>query len=342
MDLFNLTKRKKLDIDEKQKLISNPTIINGCNETLLQNYLKHNGCDIELMNNMVNNNHDINHQNEKGETLFHSCLLYCHDRKNKYIKINWLLDNNCNIHGNKIDLTNFMLYTYSETSSEYFNLIQKIYDMKLLETNLLVEKYNHINASYICDKLKTLIWYDTHFNMNYDFTIVNYEFASKYSFFRNPLKDLAVHGNKNCPETAKMFEYICNKNPNILNINHNEDTLMHRILVQCENMSIFDIAIRYNIEDYNKYLKCSEWDILVKYIQERGYSYYCKQKFIFGIINKKITQFPICLIKKLAIKKEDFNNYMNCSKYSEIDLGIYSDEYCQKIYDDITEQFSMK
>src|SRR6266705_5757910 len=99
MDLFKLTKRKKLKEPEKQKLIDNPTITNGHNETLLQNYIKHDGSDIDLLNNMLKANHNINNQNKKGETLFHSCLLYCNDEKAKYIKINWLLENNCNIVG---------------------------------------------------------------------------------------------------------------------------------------------------------------------------------------------------------------------------------------------------
>lgn len=322
-NLFKLTKRKKLKDFEKHDLINNKDVRNGCDESLLHNYCKHDVFDLDLLNAMLNAGYDINNINNRGHNMFQSCLIYCHDNKIKYKKIDWLLKNKIDLTNTKFDLTDFLLYEYPCTAEghsfptiitkEYFALIQQFYNSGLLHTDLQVEQYNHINLAYHCDNLDMFMWFEKHFKMNYDFDKIDYSKRGRaYEGYKNPLRRMVIH----CEELSvvQVFEYVCSKCPNLLNhylvlMGSPHDTLLSRILSQ-EPMSFYDflpIAYKYGIQE-----NYGEWNEFTQGLLNRC-NYENKKKFIWGILNKKITYMPPSFVKAMALTINDFNDPETCS-----------------------------
>jgi hypothetical protein len=263
-----------------------------------------------------------------------------------------------------------------------------------LVIDLTVKQYSHINLAYHCDNIDTLLWFDNNFKMNYDFTIVDYSVAKAYDFYKSPLKRIAIQGG-----SAEIFEYVCNKNPNAINNNTNDDTpvkneqgllvsapaacslslsekneqlqdtILDRILTQ-SSYELLPIAYKYGITENH-----SEWQGFIKEISRRCSLEY-KKKFVWGILNKKISDFPLEYIKILGLTMSDFLNIESCTpinnscsnkydcdtqfyekkedgpdcpkmrvikhqKDKPINNKIYTKAYCQNMYNEIKTKYML-
>ena len=81
--VFTLTKRKKLTADERALLIERHDLINGHDESVFENYMKHDGRDISLLE-------DLLEKKVKVEDAVRLCLQYSKSPA-KEEKINWWL-----------------------------------------------------------------------------------------------------------------------------------------------------------------------------------------------------------------------------------------------------------
>ncbi len=412
--LFKLCKRKKLKPEEIKLMIDNPDALNGTGENLLHNYLKHDGCDFKLIQDMFDNGHDINNLNKQGYSMFYSCFLYCNANcNNLYQKIDFLMKNFCPLVVPNVDLTRFILYknpiiryNYQYTSnhiSKYFKLIQKLLSLNLLETNLK-DKYPYINLAHWSKDINMLKWFDQNFQMNWDMSSMHH-----MSPYHGPI----LHYIANNCNDIEIFEYVCQKC--VTDINYNINTTNNYtpldISLICKNYKYLEILYKYGVNDP---LMQQNSDTAVRnfldHIMQKGIrqcsnsykdsGYMYKQNFIWLILNHKVKEFPIRYIKAFRIKLNDFKTFPNvlafnhgfCSgsnncelffpeeiveenrrraeesknflqktgfkstrpqvscpmsvKYmnkldKEFGLEEYTQEYCQKIYDEILQKFDL-
>ena len=171
-DLFKLCKRKRLKESEKELLVSYPHLTNGVGETLFHNYMKHDGCDIDLLNKFVENNCDLYNINRSGEDVFKSCYLYCRD--NTFKKLNWLLDQNYIV---KKEIGQFLFdefENYPCHRNQILNIIKRIQPMI---------KEVKITAHYRgCQTVDDISYFKNNFNITYtiedpDCSLLNLEIA---------------------------------------------------------------------------------------------------------------------------------------------------------------------
>ncbi len=342
-NLFQLCRRKFLKPDEKQLFIDNPDKVNKEGENLLHHYIKcSRRLDLKLIQDMIDNGHDINNLDKSERSMFHTCVVV---NKAQYEVLNLLVDNHCPLVTPNVDLTRFMLYDQLGTyynqiiDEEYFKLIQRLVGLNLLETDLK-NKYPNINPLYYAKDYDMFVWLDKTFDTLYDIE------DSKYMY--HPL----LHYYAYRRDDTQIFEYICQKDSSTVNLvtQTNPTTPLMLALIH-NNYQLLEILYKYGVDDIkiiDKYIKflltqgvgrCNNKNYIAHTgingnYMEKGYDQ--KRNFIWLIINKKLKEFPIRLIKVFRITLEDFDNFPNISRFNH---GILTKSHYYEYYfeEDCTE-----
>lgn len=339
---FTLCSRTHLKEHEKQILIDNRDKLNKEGENLLHCYIKNAGrIDVNLVQDMIDNRYDTYNVNKEGHSIFYSCFNNWR-YKTRFEVIDLLIKNKCPLDSPNMDLTQFILHDNVKYQMEdkYFELIEKLLDLGLLETDLK-NKYPHINPAKLIKDIYALEWFDNIFSMNYD--------------IEGLLPFLAAYR-----QSPEMFEYICRKNQSVLNLSDQkyktkllEDILMYNNYQHLEILykysgEIDDADIIQNFVDKlvkNSITPCRPKVSYFRFsLQISGYER--KRNLIWLVLNNKLQKFSIRLIKGFRITLDDFKNFPKVSEYTHgqnisHNYELFFEEDCLEVNDKELEDIQL-
>lgn len=327
-EVFKISKKKLFSSGDQSRLLDCNKVKNIYGDNVLQSYIKGQQCSISLLNKFIKEDHDINNINNEGDSIIYSCILYSHSKlPQRYKKINWLLDNNSPINIPKYNITKFFLFDFPCKSSShtygtpfyiknppklalfsgyYFDLIQRLFDMNLFETDL-TEKYPYITIGFLsfhAISLNQIIWFDKNFKLNTEYHVSPNEFYNKC--FGNPVYYSSIYGIQN----RDVLIYLIKKNPDYLINAVNKLNIFDQILRH--KGSVMLSLIEYYIKDeVDTNLEKISWKYFIERCSTTFYygsdRLFKKENIIFGLKYKKIFNFPINIIKGLRLTLDDFN-----------------------------------
>jgi hypothetical protein len=298
-ELFKLCKKRKLTVDEEQRLINNPDLRNQLGESLLFNYTKNQGNDTVLMQKMLDGRHDINNICNQGHSMLHRCISFSASEKMKdsqLKKILWLIEKKCPIKTSVVDPIEHFL-------DLYFNIVigpilEAIYiTYPELEKDLTKIEYRNRKIAFKCTSLRDILWMDSHFNLNYSTEGDNYE-----------LEQLIKLDNMD------LFQFIVNKimDDKSENRKKNIDALYWACMFYGSNLNM-EMLYKFGYIDsaHTKAMWTSYSQNAVKCNRFSGGSNiccdgYCRKTIVlWGQSNNKFEKEPFLLIDRMKITNED-------------------------------------
>ena len=331
-ELFKICKKKMFKAGDQFRLLDAPKVKDIYGNNIIQAYMKSKHSTMTLIEKLFKEDHDIHNINKEGDTIVYTCLLYCYSNPSqKYEKINWLLDKGCSINIPKYDITKFFLFDFprknhlSYFSSYYFDLLVRIFNMNLLETDLR-DKYKYISFGYLCFycyDCQQIKWFVDNFKFNYEYSVSPDETYNQ--FCGNPFYYSSIYGIKN----RDVLIYLLEKNPLYLIDSVNRYNVLGYTLRYSGSLILHMIEI-YAKDKIDKDLEQTSWDNFVERCSSTFYfgldRYYKKELLIFGLKYRKIKRFPINILKSLRLTLDDFEgDIVNYNTGVEWEDGIHPD-----------------
>jgi hypothetical protein len=327
MDIFKICKLKKLNDDQKQRLIDDTMSINRTKETIFQNYFKHLSWDEDLVDKMLRNGHRIDCTDSHDQTLIHSVIHHCRGEKIATAKINWLLQNNTPIESSRysfIDTIVDLAKGHHNKSVEWSE--RTILDIvcaygesgkiKEFDTSIRDSKHACFNFCIWLNNVNCIEYLDTVFQCNYDVDDISlcnrdYLYKNRDTLARFLSKSSNAMSSMLVPAFHESFRA------------DNSKTLPHIYLkVITEGIKNINLLYEFGFKDSDfegvKYFWDHVWYLLKN--PHGGHRDY-KEILIYGLINGKIQDIPTCFVKIYKLELGDLKLFIKEGTVNDVDYG---------------------
>ena len=220
-------------------------------------------------------------------------------------------------------------------------MIKKLYNYNFFKTDLTQhELLKQFNPGFYTNSVEILKWFDEHFNINWDMLNNNAIYLSFIGYYNNPILYKLIYNNTINTTLINCIKWLVLKNPRYV-YTQEYSRILKKCLLESFSFKLVRFIEELNIvcpiydegddggeiyEGHTNYIYQPIWDQFVFNIKKKNLiNLQHKMCFIWAVLNNKITNIPLGLMRRFCLTINDFK-YFEKTDHSNI-LTLITNKY---------------